>query len=195
VKDEAETMGHIDPKAKPKANPMLLAGIARKHAQILGDKYNNKEPSSEDFSALNATDQSTQPTWTSNIRLSSGLSKKDLPQCSRCKLNILRPAVVWFGEPLPESIVKETEALFEEPIDLCLVIGTSSKVWPAAGYQLKARDKGARVAVINTDPDDAKNIRYGRDWVFVGDAAKVLPVLLEPIVGTLGSEKDSSCSR
>ncbi|KAL2214649.1 DHS-like NAD/FAD-binding domain-containing protein [Sarocladium strictum] len=191
AKDEAETMGCIDPDAKPKANPILLAGIARKHAQILGDRYDDKEPSSEDFAALNTPNQPTPLPWTSNIRLSSGLSKQDLPQCPKCKLNILRPAVVWFGEPLPETIVKEADALFEEPIDLCLVIGTSSKVWPAAGYQLKARDKGARIAVINTDPDDAKNVRHGRDWVFVGDAAKLLPVLLEPVIGTLILEKGS----
>ncbi|KAK1997751.1 DHS-like NAD/FAD-binding domain-containing protein [Colletotrichum falcatum] len=185
-KDEQQTIGSIDPDNKPKASPVLLAGIARKNAHILGDKYRVSAPTTQDLSALKAPGQ---PATTSPalVRLSSGLSKEDLPQCPKCDKNILRPGVVWFGEPLPVDIVRETEALFEnpEPIDICLVIGTSSKVWPAAGYADMARKKGARVAVINTCASDAKNIRPGQDWVFVGDAAVILPELLKPIIGEM----------
>ncbi|KAK0388417.1 hypothetical protein NLU13_4661 [Sarocladium strictum] len=192
--NEAEKMGHIDPNAKPRASPLLLAGIARKHAQILKDKYDDKRPSTVDLAALKPTNSSASPIGASDVRLSSGLSKGDLPQCPKCKLSILRPAVVWFGETLPQEIIEEADALFEEPIDLCLVIGTSSTVWPAAGYQLMARDKGARIAVINTDAEDAKNIRKDKDWVFVGDAAELLPTLLEPIIGPPTGEKATDIS-
>ncbi|KAK2035598.1 DHS-like NAD/FAD-binding domain-containing protein [Colletotrichum zoysiae] len=185
-KDEQQTIGSANPNNKPKASPILLAGIARKNAQILGDKYQGNTPTTQDLTALKRPGQpaSTTPAL---ARLSSGLFKQDLPQCPRCKNNILRPGVVWFGEPLSVDIVRETEALFEnpEPIDLCLTIGTSSKVWPAAGYADMARKKGARIAVINTCADDAKNIRPEQDWVFVGDAAVVLPELLKPIIGDI----------
>ncbi|KAF2646460.1 NAD-dependent deacetylase sirtuin-5 [Massarina eburnea CBS 473.64] len=181
-KDETTTLGSIDPNNKPRANPVLLAGIARKHAQILGDTYHGDTPTTRDLSSLKAPEQPpTAPTAV--IRLSSGLEKEDLPQCPRCKNNILRPDVVWFGEALPLTIVEETEALFNQPVDLCLTIGTSSIVWPAAGYADMARKKGARVAVINICAEDAKNIRPEKDWVFVGDAAVVLPELLKPVVG------------
>ncbi|KAM5342083.1 hypothetical protein ACJ41O_015114 [Fusarium nematophilum] len=183
-KDERETIGGIDPDNKPRASPVLLAGIARKHAQILGDKYQGNTPTTRDLAALKPPDQpATAPV--AAVRLSSGLSKHDLPQCPRCKSSILRPGVVWFGEPLPVDVVKEADALFEdpEPIDLCLTIGTSSRVWPAAGYADMARKKGARVAVINTDAADAKGVRPGRDFVFIGDAAVVLPELLKPVIG------------
>ncbi|KAF9873699.1 hypothetical protein CkaCkLH20_08809 [Colletotrichum karsti] len=183
-KDEKETIGSLNPDNKPRASPLLLAGIARKHAQILGDSYQGGTPTSKDLAALKSPEQ---PTTSSSpvVRLSSGLTKEDLPQCPQCKDSILRPAVVWFGESLPVKIVEETEALFDdpEPIDICLTIGTSSRVWPAAGYPEMARKKGARIAVINTDAGDANGIQLNRDWVFVGDAAVILPELLKPVIG------------
>ncbi|KAH8180009.1 sir2 family protein [Sarocladium implicatum] len=187
-RDEAEVLGRIEPGDRPKASPLLLAGIARKHAQILGEKFNDEGPSTEDLRALRSVDEdkSAVRSVKSDIRLSSGLSKEDLPHCPQCKTHLLRPSVVWFGEALPVDIVEDVDALFAdpEPIDLFLAIGTSSQVWPAAGYALEARKKGARVAVVNMDEGDArKNMREGLDWVFVGDAAVVVPELLRPVIG------------
>lgn len=59
----------------------------------------------------------------------------DLPQCPKCHKGLLRPGVVWFGEPLPEKTLKAVDKFVEEEgskIDLMLVIGTSAKVFPAA---------------------------------------------------------------
>lgn len=64
-----------------------------------------------------------------------------------------------------------------------LVIGTSAKVWPAAGYIDQARAKGARVAVINMEA--ASNGPRSRDFFFGQDAAECLPLLLEPMIGKL----------
>ncbi|KAI3530610.1 NAD-dependent deacetylase sirtuin-5 [Colletotrichum filicis] len=183
-KDEERTIGSINPDKKPRASPVLLAGIARKHAQILGEKYEGNSPTTRDLTSLKAPDQPAPSNPVAVTRLSSGLEKKDLPQCPKCKNNILRPAVVWFGEPLPVEVVEEAQALFDDPgaIDLFLTIGTTSKVWPAAGYAEMARKKGARVAVINTRAEDARHVRPDKDWVFVGDAADVLPQLLKPVI-------------
>lgn len=72
------------------------------------------------------------------------------------------------------------------PVDLMLVIGTSSRVWPAAGYVDEARDKGARVAVINMDPDDlpGSGLDYG-DWFFQGDAGVIVPEILKSVIGEI----------
>ncbi|KAH6652415.1 DHS-like NAD/FAD-binding domain-containing protein [Truncatella angustata] len=110
--------------------------------------------------------------------LKSGIEESELPQCPSCKSGLLRPGVVWFGEGLPQDVMDEVDALFdEEKIDLCLVIGTSSLVWPAAGFAEQARNKGARIATVNMNINDAKNVRKG-DWVFIGDAAVVVPEIL-----------------
>ncbi|KEF63512.1 uncharacterized protein A1O9_01490 [Exophiala aquamarina CBS 119918] len=114
------------------------------------------------------------------------IKPEDLPQCPSCKKNLLRPAVVWFGETLPEDVLHGVNAFFscQEKIDLMLVIGTSSKVYPAAGYTSMARNMGARVAVINVDPADATALT-DRDWFFQGDAAAIVPEILKPVIGEI----------
>lgn len=108
----------------------------------------------------------------------------DLPACPQCKSQLLRPGVVWFGESLPTDVMSSVDEFISAParIDLMLVIGTSSAVYPAAGYTDHARSKGARVAVINMDAKDAKGMRKG-DWFFQGDAAEIVPELLQDIIG------------
>lgn len=115
-----------------------------------------------------------------------------LPQCPQCNSNLLRPGVVWFGESLPEHVVQSVSSWFNQPdkVDLMLVIGTSSKVYPAAGYAQVARQKGARVAVINMDPADATSLT-NQDWFFQGDAAVIVPDLLKGIIGETSEYDDN----
>ncbi|KIV80557.1 hypothetical protein PV11_08050 [Exophiala sideris] len=120
-----------------------------------------------------------------NVQLPN-LKREDLPQCPQCKKNLLRPGVVWFGEALPKDVMEDVEEWFESPekIDLMLVIGTSAKVYPAAGYINMARAKGARVAVINMDRGDAREMTK-QDWFFEGDAAVIVPDILESVIGEI----------
>ena len=72
---------------------------------------------------------------------------------------------------------------------MILVIGTTATVWPAAGYVSEAISKGAKVAVINMEGLDgelgaASNLRDD-DFLFQGDASKILPEILKPIIGEL----------
>lgn len=67
-----------------------------------------------------------------------------------------------------------------------LVIGTSAKVWPAAGYIDQAREKGARVAVINMEAGGKDS---DKDFFFGQDAAECLPLLFEPVIGKLEMDK------
>ena len=111
------------------------------------------------------------------------LQIEDLPKCPECSSGLLRPGVVWFGERLPETTINAIEEFIEksEKIDLILVIGTSAKVYPAAAYIDKAREKGARVAVVNMDRADTPGGRNGLakgDWFFEGDASVIVPRIL-----------------
>lgn len=71
-----------------------------------------------------------------------------------------------------------------------MVIGTSARVYPAAGYVDHARMKGARVAIINMDPNDvpAGGLQDG-DWFFQGDAAQIVPDLLRIMIGDIDLDK------
>jgi NAD-dependent deacetylase len=93
------------------------------------------------------------------------------PYCDRCG-NLLRPAVVWFGEALPIDALDAAQEAARH-CDLLLVVGTSGVVYPAAGL---ARTTRGRVVVINPDEtglDDAADI------VLRGTAAGLLPRLLK----------------
>ena len=71
------------------------------------------------------------------------------PRCNRCGA-LLRPDVVWFGEPLDSAILDEATRL-AAAADLCLVIGTSAVVWPAAGLASLAARRGGVVIEVNPE--------------------------------------------
>ena len=114
------------------------------------------------------------------------ISEEELPHCPNCETGLLRPGVVWFGEALPEDVMKSIDDWIQSTpkIDLMLVIGTSSQVFPAARYTDIAREKGAKVAVINMDEDDAVGLKSG-DWFFQGDAGEIVPEILKSIIGEI----------
>ncbi|KAJ4395397.1 hypothetical protein N0V91_010876 [Didymella pomorum] len=119
------------------------------------------------------------------------LNYDHLPKCPKCGKGLLRPGVVWFNERLPSDVLQDVDTwISEDDIDLIMVIGTSAKVYPAAGYVDIARRRGARVAVINMDKSDAPaGGMYSRDWFFQGDAAQIVPELLESVIGEIDTEK------
>jgi len=110
-----------------------------------------------------------------------------LPHCPKCADALLRPDVVWFGEPLPHAIITAIEEWIQaDPVDLILIIGTSLNVWPAADYVELAREMGASAAIVNTNRDDEPptGLQYG-DWFFEGDAAVVVPQILKGVIGDM----------
>ncbi|PTU24008.1 hypothetical protein P175DRAFT_0553297 [Aspergillus ochraceoroseus IBT 24754] len=115
------------------------------------------------------------------------LSRDVLPQCPECEGGLLRPGVVWFGESLPLHTLDLVDKWMDvDKIDLILVIGTSARVYPAAGYVDEARRRGARVAVINMDQNDVgKGGLTSNDWFFQGDAGVVVPDILKAVVGEI----------
>jgi NAD-dependent deacetylase len=97
----------------------------------------------------------------------------DLPPRCECG-GLLRPAVVWFGEPLPpdqweQALVASAQA------EIFLVIGTSAVVYPAAGLAEVARESGAKLAVMNLEPTP---LDVQADWVLHGESGKLLPRLI-----------------
>jgi NAD-dependent deacetylase len=75
-----------------------------------------------------------------------------LPPMCACG-GMLRPAVVWFGESLPEVSFAAAVAAARRA-ELFLLLGTSSVVYPAAALPRVALEHGARVIEINPEPTD-----------------------------------------
>ena len=79
----------------------------------------------------------------------SGGGLDPLPTCPKCA-SLMRPDVVWFGESLDPEILEAAFAAASEA-DLCLVVGTSSVVEPAASIPRLAASAGARLVEVNPE--------------------------------------------
>jgi NAD-dependent deacetylase len=80
-------------------------------------------------------------------RLRSGVK---VPYCDTCS-GILKPDTVSFGQSMPEEAVAGAFR-YAEQCDLCLVLGSSLVVYPAAHVPSHALDHGAKLIIVNRDP-------------------------------------------
>ena len=95
------------------------------------------------------------------------------PECPRCGA-MLRPHIVWFGEQLHPAIIEESYASAEES-DLMLVVGTSSTVYPAAGFPYVVKRAGGTVVQINLEPTELSS---AADYNIYGKSGEILPELM-----------------
>jgi len=86
----------------------------------------------------------------------------------------LRPAVVWFGEALPQDVWQAAESAARSA-ELFLVIGTSAVVYPAAGLAQIAKASGARVVEINIAETQLSD---QIDQFLQGPSGELLPQLI-----------------
>jgi NAD-dependent deacetylase len=100
-------------------------------------------------------------------------SPATLPRCTRCGA-LLRPDIVWFGEMLDEDILAAADAA-AATADVCLVVGTSALVHPAASLPLRTRAHGG--VVIEVNPEETPLTRAAAISIR-GRAAEVVPRLL-----------------
>jgi len=77
-------------------------------------------------------------------RLDAG---EDIPDCEECR-GILKPDAVFFGEALPERAWREAVRR-ASMCELCIVIGSTLVVYPAALVPVYAVDSGAKLVIIN----------------------------------------------
>jgi NAD-dependent deacetylase len=106
------------------------------------------------------------------------LTPEDLPpRCSRCS-SLLKPDVVFFGEPIPW----EAQAIsFKESksCSMVMVIGTSAVVYPAASIPITAKERGATIIEINMEPTPLTD--QISDYLICGAAGEILPAIVEEV--------------
>jgi NAD-dependent deacetylase len=95
------------------------------------------------------------------------------PRCPQCN-GYVRPDVVWFGEALPEKVLREAYRA-SETAEVMLVVGTSGVVYPAADLPMAAKRHGAFLAEINPEPSA---LTPAMDAYLAGPSAQLLPALL-----------------
>ncbi|WP_201527444.1 NAD-dependent deacylase [Psychrobacter frigidicola] len=99
----------------------------------------------------------------------------ELIACPHCG-GYIRPDIVWFGESLPVSAWQTAEQAAAD-CDVLISVGTSSLVYPAAGLAQLAKQNGATIIEINSNP----TLNTVVDITLAAKAGVVMPLLLEQI--------------
>jgi NAD-dependent deacetylase len=93
------------------------------------------------------------------------------PRCRTCAGIHIKPAVVFFGEPMPRGAVAEALRL-AIGCDLMLVVGSSLAVRPAAEVPLFAIRAGAPLLIVNDEPTPLDEVAA---VVLRGRSGEILP--------------------
>lgn len=101
----------------------------------------------------------------------------DTSCCPSCHTGRLRPDIVWFGE-MPYEMQSIENAL--SSCDIFISIGTSGRVYPAAGFVELAQASGAECVELNIDPDEAYSSAF--DKVIIGPASEVVPTFVQTLL-------------
>jgi NAD-dependent deacetylase len=72
---------------------------------------------------------------------------EESPDCESCH-GILKPDAVLFGESLPVEVLTEA-AYRSRSCDLCIVVGSTLVVYPAAYMPIYAVESGAKLVIVN----------------------------------------------
>jgi len=99
---------------------------------------------------------------------------EDLPRCPVCS-GLLRPDVVWFGESLDPGVISEAFRVAQKS-EVCLVVGTSALVHPAASVPMATHDGGG--SIIEVNPTETPLTHLARVSLR-GASGEVLPKLLD----------------
>ena len=119
-----------------------------------------------------------QPTADVVRRVNAG---EDDPSCALCG-GILKLAVVYFGEMMPEGAVAEAFDLAEQA-DAVISVGSTLTVFPAAYIPLRVAARGCPFVILNlgpTDFDDTATVRLE------APAGTALPALVDALAGPAG---------
>lgn len=100
-------------------------------------------------------------------------SEHTLPRCPECG-EAVRPAVVWFGEALDSDLLEQAMSDAQRA-DVCLVVGTSALVHPAASLPRIVDRSGGVIIEVNPQPTP---LTAEAAVHIAGAAGAVLPELL-----------------
>lgn len=96
-----------------------------------------------------------------------------VPDCDRCG-GVLKPAVVFFGESVPQDKVVYSMGRVDEA-DALLVAGSSLTVWSGFRFAKRAAERGTPIAIVNIGPTRADDLATIKVEARVG---KILPALV-----------------
>ena len=119
--------------------------------------------------------------WCNQRYSSDELAGQIPPKCSCGK--ILKPDVVFFGEPIPMRALEESHKLASSCKAL-LIVGTSGEVTPANIIPLTAKKAGATIIEVNVEPTVLTE--YVTDIFLQGKAGAIVTELVREVENMMG---------
>jgi NAD-dependent deacetylase len=107
---------------------------------------------------------------------------EEVPDCNACH-GMLKPDAVFFGEALPPDVLSEATRRSRN-CDLCIVLGSTLVVYPAAYMPIYAIEAGAKLIIINlsSTPLDGKATVLIRS-----KAGEAMPKIIEQVRSRLSA--------
>lgn len=99
------------------------------------------------------------------------------PNCLICR-GILKPDMVFFNEPIPD-LVKKNSFAQAELADVFIIIGTNAEVYPANTIPLLAKEHGAKIIEINIEKTHFTSSIT--DFFLKGKAGTIMKSLMEHV--------------
>ncbi len=125
----------------------------------------HQEAGSEEVIELHGTTKTLSCVKCNNqIKSSQFDMAESVPTCGLCG-GLLKPDFVFFGEQLPEKALNDSFYLAENA-DVCIVVGTSGVVMPAAMVPVKVKQHGGKI--IEISPDTTSLTKYADVHIHLG---------------------------
>jgi NAD-dependent protein deacetylases, SIR2 family len=77
----------------------------------------------------------------------------EVPRCRQCG-GVIKPDIVFYGEPLNGTVLKAAEAAFTQA-DLTFILGSSLTVYPAAALPTLTLSRGGKIVIVNAQSTNA----------------------------------------
>ena len=84
------------------------------------------------------------------------ISDSEPPTCQHCG-GLIKTATISFGQPMPEREM-DRAGMGVQACELFIVVGSSLVVYPAAGFPIAAKDRGAKVVIVNREATELDHI-------------------------------------
>jgi NAD-dependent deacetylase len=102
-----------------------------------------------------------------------------VPRCTKCGA-LMRPGVVWFGEPLPSGEIERVENYLQrDPCEVVIVVGTTATFGYIIDWALRASRRGGELIEVN--PEETPLSRFATRLVRE-PAAPALPRIVDQMI-------------
>jgi len=107
------------------------------------------------------------------------------PCCPNCRA-VMKPDIVFFGEPIPDDVQRKSNGLVTM-CDLMLICGTTASVYPFGELPSIAKHWGAKIIEINEEPTRLTEEKIS-NYLIQGKTGEILPAIVAQVKKLLTKE-------